>query len=78
MIELRGRGIVTLPFEPAVVLSHVIDLLPPADIPRYPEPAVLEAKICGAKLPRLAQSLERSSYDCALSVLSWLGGGETI
>lgn len=75
MIELRGLGIVTLPFEPAVVVSHVVDLLPAAEVLRYPEPEALEAEICGAKLPRLALPIGRSSYDCALSVLSWLGLG---
>lgn len=78
MIELRGQGIVTLPFEPAVVLSHVVDLLPAADVLRYPEPDGLETKICGVKLPRLPLPIGRSSYDCALSVLSWLGPSETI
>jgi len=75
MIELRSQGIVTLPFEPAVVVSHVIDLLPPAEVLRYPETGGLEVQICGAKLPRLALPIGRSSYDCALSVLAWLGRG---
>ena len=78
LIELRGQGIVSLPFEPAVVLSHVVDLLPAAGMLRYPEPEGLEAEICGVKLPRLALPIGRSSYDCALSVLSWLGPSETI
>lgn len=78
MIELRGQGIATQPFEPAVVLSHVVDLLPAAAMPRYPEPEGMEAKICGVKLPRLASPIGRSSYDCALSVLAWLSRSETI
>lgn len=49
-IEVRGLGILTLPHRPAARLALVIDLVAPADVPRYPlDPAV--ATLLGAEVP---------------------------
>jgi HPr kinase/phosphorylase len=76
-IELRGRGIVQELYEPAAVLRLAVDLLPVAEIARYPEPEDQEMELCGAKLPRLALPLDRSSYDCALLVMAYLQHART-
>lgn len=77
MIERRGEGIVRVPFEPAVVLSLAVDLVPPDELPG-PEAEGRQAEICGVKLPRFALPIGRSSYDCALAVLDRLHQTETI
>lgn len=72
MIELRGQGIVSVPHEPAVVVRLVVDLLPEADIARYPDEEDREIELCGAKVSRLALPTERSSSDCAVLVMMYL------
>lgn len=78
MIERRGEGIIRVPFEPAVVLRLVVDLVPADDPPRAPTAEGSHAEICGVKLPRLALAAGRSSYDCALAVLARLHRSEAI
>ncbi|MGA3302147.1 MAG: HPr kinase/phosphatase C-terminal domain-containing protein [Methylovirgula sp.] len=78
MIERRGEGIIRVPFEPTVVLSLVIDLVPADELPCASEAEGSQAEICGVKLPRLALPAGRSSYDCALAVLARLHQTETI
>lgn len=78
MIELRGQGIIHIPYEAAMVLRLVVDLLPAEEMARYPDPAERQAELCGAKLPRLALPSDRSSYDCALLVMAHLQHGGTI
>jgi serine kinase of HPr protein (carbohydrate metabolism regulator) len=72
MIELRGQGIVSSPNEVAAVVRLVVHLLPAAEIARYPGPEDRETELCGAKLPRLALPIGRSSYDCAVLILMYL------
>lgn len=69
MIELRGEGIVARPHEAAAVVRLVVDLLPVAEIARFPDPADRETELCGAKVPRLALPIERCSYDSALMIM---------
>ncbi|MHB8886337.1 MAG: HPr kinase/phosphorylase [Methylovirgula sp.] len=76
MIETRGQGIMRLDYEPAVVVGLVVDLLPAAELVRYPEPEERYVEICGAKLPRLALLSDRSSYDCAHLVMAHLQHAE--
>jgi serine kinase of HPr protein (carbohydrate metabolism regulator) len=54
LIELRGQGILRMPYRPSVVLALVVDLLPAADIERLPEPAALQVEIAGVRLARIA------------------------
>ena len=38
LIELRGRGLVERPFEPSALIRLVVDLVPPDEFERLPEP----------------------------------------
>lgn len=54
LIEARGLGLLRLPYEPACVVSAVIDLVAEeGDARRLPEEAERTADLCGVKLPRL-------------------------
>lgn len=52
LIEVRGLGIVRVPFEPVVVVQVVIDL-DAGDAGRLPGPAAMAAEIEGIRLARL-------------------------
>lgn len=52
LIELRGLGIVRLPFEPVAVAHLVVDLAAP-DAARIPDPAAQSVEIAGVRLARL-------------------------
>jgi len=51
-IEVRGLGIVSLPWRAPVALALIVDLVPAEAVERLPEPEVRE--IGGVRLPRLA------------------------
>lgn len=53
-LEIRGLGIVTIPFEAKARVDLVIDLVEPEYIERLPENVALEAHIEGVRLVRLA------------------------
>ena len=54
LMEIRGRGVVRVPFESAGVIRLVVDLLGAASWPeRCPQQGAREAKLCGITLPRL-------------------------
>lgn len=53
LLEVRGVGIVRLPFEAAAVVSLVVDL-GVAGAPRLPDAGHRRAEIAGVTLPRLA------------------------
>lgn len=78
MIEARGSGILTVPWEPAVVLRLIVDLLPAGELVRFPDPAEAAVEVYSVKLPRLALLADRSSYDCALRVMTCLHQDGTI
>lgn len=52
LIEIRGLGIVRVPFEPVAVAHLVVDL-EMADVPRLPDPASLTVSVEGIPLARL-------------------------
>ena len=53
MIEVRGLGLMAgLELEAETVLALAVDCVPPAEVPRLPEPARFE--VLGRTLPRLA------------------------
>jgi serine kinase of HPr protein (carbohydrate metabolism regulator) len=52
MIEVRGLGIVRLPYRARAPLALVIDLVQPKDVERLPEPS--SASLLGVMVPRLA------------------------
>jgi HPr kinase/phosphorylase len=55
-IEVRGMGLLTLPYEKAVILRWVVDLV--EDPPRLPEPAERAATLCGVSLARIEARAE--------------------
>ncbi len=52
LIEVRGIGIVRMPYEPEAVVGLVVDLR--ADAERLPQPDERQTDIEGIRLPRLA------------------------
>lgn len=51
-LEVRGLGIVRLPHRARVPLALVVDLVPPKEVERLPEPS--SAQLQGVMIPRLA------------------------
>lgn len=52
LVEVRGLGIVTLPFVTDIAVALVVDLVAPEAVDRLPEPAA--ETLCGCRVPRLA------------------------
>lgn len=71
LIELRGVGIVSRPFEPAGVVRLVIDLAA-ADAGRMPAPGSHGVAVGGVILPRLAVA---GGEDPLPGLVNWLVGG---
>jgi serine kinase of HPr protein (carbohydrate metabolism regulator) len=67
-LEIRGVGIVTVPHAREARLALVVDLVPPAQVPRLPEPE--SVVFLGVSVPRL--SLESRSAGAPLKVLAAL------
>jgi HPr kinase/phosphorylase len=53
LIEIRGLGIVQIPFCPETILHLIVVLGHPEQMPRMPEPADLFGKFVEARLPRI-------------------------
>jgi HPr kinase/phosphorylase len=70
-IEVRGLGILTLPYRPSARLVLVVDLVPPADVPRFPLDPV-SAGYLGVELPVLRLSAFEASAPVKLILA--LGG----
>ncbi len=70
LIEVRGLGVVRFPHLSETSLDLVIDLVPPAELPRMPDPDDFRAIIGGVTLPRAFAS----SPESALEVLLILKG----
>jgi HPr kinase/phosphorylase len=56
LIEVRGVGLLTLPYETSVIVRCVVDL--ESEPPRLPEAAALAVSLCGVCLPRIAARAE--------------------
>lgn len=54
LLEVRGHGILRLPFERDVAVGLVVDLQPASAIARLPLPTELETELMGVKLPCIA------------------------
>ena len=74
LIEVRGVGIVRVPFVERAELRLVIDLVPAKDVPRMP-PAQATTEVLGQHLPllRLHAFDASAPLKCALALL---GGGD--
>lgn len=67
-IEVRGVGILEVPYVPRATLALVVDLVAPAAVPRLPENETVE--LLGGRLPRLSLSAFEAS--AALKVMAAL------
>lgn len=54
IIEIRGVGLMDVPVETRALVGLVVDLVPPEDTPRLPEPDEARACLADVALPRLA------------------------
>ncbi len=64
-IEVRGLGILTLPYRPAARLALVVDLVSPADVPRFPLDPITACYL-GMELPVIRLSAFESSSSIKL------------
>jgi HPr kinase/phosphorylase len=70
LMELRGVGILRLPYEPSAVVGLVVDLA--ADAERLPDAREREAVLEGITLPRLAVADGMKALPAVLALLtSW-------
>ena len=53
LLEVRGHGLIKIPFAKSATLSLVVDLLPTGKIERMPEEQGQFTKILGRQIPRL-------------------------
>lgn len=77
LIEVRGIGLLRLPYEPCAVVGLVVDLAA-ADADRLPEPARRKAEIEGIELPRLPVAAGAAALPAVLAVINsswdhWIG-----
>lgn len=69
LLEIRGLGIRTLPYEPVAAIGLIVDLAA-ADAARLPDPEALEAEIVGIKLPRLPVAAGKPAMPAVLAFLA--------
>jgi HPr kinase/phosphorylase len=69
LIEVRGVGLLRLPYEPCAVVGLVIDLAA-ADASRLPDPKQRAAVIEGISLPRLPVALGADALPGVLALLN--------
>lgn len=73
VIEVRGIGILRVPYEPIAVVALVVDL--GADSQRLPDPKEQATDVEGVRLPRLAAASAEAALPAMLTLLtSWPGG----
>lgn len=73
LIEQRGLGIRRVPHEREAVIRLVVDIVPPEELKRLPEPAETEVEINGTTLRRLAVPADVAS---ALALIRAALGGD--
>jgi serine kinase of HPr protein (carbohydrate metabolism regulator) len=69
LMEIRGLGLKTLPYEPLAVVGQVVDLGDP-EAQRLPEPAARTATIEGITLPRLGVAPGHDPFPLVLAALT--------
>ena len=69
LIEVRGVGILRLPYEPVAVVGLVVDLA--AEAPRLPDPSETKMELEGVKLPRLAVAPGQAALPSLLALLTF-------
>lgn len=68
MIELRGVGILKLPYEPSAVVGLVVDLA--AEAARLPEPQQQRTELEGIVVARLAVAAGKPALPAVLALLT--------
>jgi HPr kinase/phosphorylase len=53
LLEVRGHGILRLPYVSPVDIALVVDLLPSGDCPRMPTAQELSVELCGTRVARI-------------------------
>jgi len=76
LIEVRGVGVLRLPYEPAAVVGLVVDLAA-AEVQRLPDTAARTTEICSIALPRLAVASGDAALPAVLALIkspadSWI------
>ncbi|MFN3350376.1 HPr kinase/phosphorylase [Pseudorhodoplanes sp.] len=74
LIEVRGLGIVRMPYEP-LALSHIVVDLAAADGLRLPEPEATVTEILGARLARLPVAPGNDPFPLILAYLTESAAG---
>ncbi len=69
LIEVRGCGLLRVPYEPSAVVGFVVDLAA-GDAARMPEPNGRAAEIGGVVLPRLAVAAGESALPGVLAFIN--------
>jgi HPr kinase/phosphorylase len=69
LLEIRGLGIRSLPYEPAAVIRLVVDLAAASE--RMPPDSATETEIAGVRLPRLAVAPGEDPFSLVLATLTW-------
>jgi serine kinase of HPr protein (carbohydrate metabolism regulator) len=72
MIELRGSGILRVPYEPFAVVGWIVDLAA-EDAERVPAATSLTATILGVRLPRLPVAKDQEPLPLILKALEPAG-----
>jgi serine kinase of HPr protein (carbohydrate metabolism regulator) len=68
LLEVRGAGILQLPYEPSAVIGLIVDLA--RDTPRLPEPAQQQLEIEGIRLPRLGVAAGEAALPTVMALLN--------
>jgi serine kinase of HPr protein (carbohydrate metabolism regulator) len=68
LLEVRGAGILRLPYEPSAVVGLVVDLA--VDALRLPEPGQRQVEIDGIRLPRLGVAAGEAALPTVLALLT--------
>jgi serine kinase of HPr protein (carbohydrate metabolism regulator) len=68
LLEVRGAGILQMPYEPSAVIGLVVDLA--VDGERWPEPAQRQVEIGGITLPRLGVAAGEAALPTVLALLT--------
>jgi HPr kinase/phosphorylase len=73
LIEVRGVGIVRMPYEPCAVVGTVVDLGAAAE--RLPAPEERQVELAGITLPRLAVAADATALPRVLALLTFWHDG---
>ncbi|MFC5067662.1 HPr kinase/phosphorylase [Flaviflagellibacter deserti] len=73
LLEIRGLGIAHMPNLQDVCLGVVIDLVPPSELPRLPEPILLTTEIAGVTMPRAFAATPERGLDILLTMFGQAG-----